>query len=114
MNDEASARVSMPQTEQEAADRAVDRSALLDGEDPDSRHLDDAEHWIAVYTELIAFKETVLTSTAEEMADMEHAEARSEAKHVDVKVLRAELDRFRKRLIFWQQRHIELCREGGS
>src|SRR5579864_1455765 len=96
-------------TPEDAARRAVDQEALLDGEDPDSPHLDDAEHWISVYHELIEFKASVLASSADEIAGLDHKESRGEAKHVDVTILRAELERFRRRMAFWQDR-LELLR----
>lgn len=96
----------------EAVIRAVDGDTLLEGEDPDTPHIEDADHWISVYRELIAFKRSLLDSTNEDAAQLDHREARQEATHVDGAILRAELERFRRRLQFWQERRVEL--EGRS
>lgn len=101
-------------TPEDAALRAVDQDALLEGEDPASPHVDDAEHWISVYRELIEFKASVLGASAGEIADLDHKESRSEAKQVDVPILRAELERFRRRLAFWQARLEQLRSEGRT
>ncbi|MFN2582982.1 MAG: hypothetical protein ABR498_09615 [Candidatus Dormibacteria bacterium] len=103
-----------PGSVEERAARAVKQDTLLEGEDPQSPYIDDAEHWIAVYRELIQFKESVLSSTASELAELEHREARIEAKHVDVAILAAELERFRRRLAFWQERYADLCKRGST
>ena len=88
----------------EAAERAVDETALLDGEDPASTHPEDVTHWINAYTELIAFKEGLLNTSRSEIAEMENPNARKEADAVDVTILAAELDRYQKRLRFWTRR----------
>ena len=38
---------------EEAADKAVDPDRLLEGEDPSTTYLDDATHWVTVYSELL-------------------------------------------------------------
>jgi len=93
---------------QEAAERIVDDDALLEGEDPSSDLAEDAEHWISVYRELIAYKNTLLGASAEEIADFEHRESRGEAREVDVVILRTELGRHERRLAFWLARLDEL------
>ena len=52
---------------QQAAERSVDDDALLEGEDPSSDLVEDAEHWIAVYRELVSYKRTLLGTSAEEI-----------------------------------------------
>jgi hypothetical protein len=97
----------------QAAERAVDETALLDGEDPGSTHPEDVTHWINAYTELIAFKEELLNSSRSEIAEMENPNARKEAHAVDVTILAAELDRFQKRLRFWTRRGEDLHVNGA-
>lgn len=97
----------------DAVVRAIDQDALLDGEDPTSPHLEDADHWISVYRELIDFKESLLNSSQEDAAQLEHPEARTEATHVDGTILLAELERFRRRLEFWKQRQEQLSERAG-
>ncbi|TMD10578.1 MAG: hypothetical protein E6J02_00515 [Chloroflexi bacterium] len=57
---------------------------LLQGEDPNSRHIDDAWHWTAVYVELLQFAEG-------------HAPER--------------VDLYRSRLQFWRKRELDLTAE---
>jgi len=93
---------------QQAAERSVDDDALLEGEDPSSDLVEDAEHWISVYRELTAYKRTLLGTSAEEIAEFEHHESRGEAREVDVVILRTELGRLERRLAFWLARLEEL------
>jgi hypothetical protein len=97
----------------EAAERAVDQTALLDGEDPASKHPEDVLHWINAYSELIHFKEGLLNKSHNEIAEMENPNARREADAVDVTILGAELDRYQKRLRFWKQRREDLHLKGA-
>ena len=90
----------------------VQRDRLLEGEDPSSKLLDDAAHWIAVYSELVLFKDRLVTSAETGARELTEALARTEAVEVDLPVLLAERDRLRKRLDFWKERRRELS--GGS
>lgn len=94
-----------------AARRAVEPTGLLKGEDPESRHPNDVEHWIHAYSELVEFKEGVLGKSRGEISDMDNASSRKEATEVDVTILSAELARYRQRLDFWLQRREELQTE---
>jgi hypothetical protein len=91
----------------DAAEEAVDRDRLLDGEDPATRRLEDATHWVSVYGELLAFKEEVL-ARIEQLAASMQAEAAREVEQTDRPVLRAEARRLRRRLEFWRARALEL------
>ena len=53
-----------------AADEAVASDRFLPGEDPSSREADDATRWIAVYSELLTFKQRILQESTEEAAAM--------------------------------------------
>jgi DNA-binding response OmpR family regulator len=90
-----------------AAKAAVDPERLIEGENPETKHPDDARHWVAIYYELLSFKEGVLARVYQEMATMSEA-ARTEVARTDQPVLEAELDRLRRRLEFWRRRHWEL------
>jgi len=94
-----------PQT---AARAAVDPDRLLEGEDPETPHPDEAQHWIEVYTELLNFKERAVATAHESLSTMPEADARREAVQTDLIVLEAERDRLRRRLEFWKQRHLDL------
>ena len=94
----------------EAAAKSVDPDRLLDGEDPDTTYLDDALHWVAVYTELLSVKRDLVTTSEDRLESMQ-AESRREVASTDLVVLDSEMKRFSRRLEFWRQRCVEL---GGS
>lgn len=100
-----------PQT---AAREAVDPDRLLEGEDPESPHPEEARRWIEVYTELLTFKERALATAHEGLAKMPEADARREAVRTDFSVLEAERDRLRRRLEFWKKRHLDLSMSTAS
>ena len=93
---------------QKAAGEAVDPDRLLEGEDPETRHPEEANHWIEVYTELLTFKERAVATAHQSVAQMPEVDARVEATRTDMAVLEAERDRIRRRLDFWKRRHLEL------
>ena len=95
----------------EAADQAVDHDRLLAGEDPTTRHVEDAEMWTAVYGELTAFKQDLVASTEARVAAM-LPEGAQELRETDLPILRAEAERLNRRLEFWRRRLNELS--GGS
>ncbi len=95
---------------EQAAEDAVDEERLLEGENPASRHLDDATHWVQVYGELLAVKRDLLGTAENALADLE-PEARREVASTDLVVLDAEMKRFSRRLTYWRERCVEL---GGS
>ncbi len=90
--------------EQVKADR------LLDGEDPETSYVEDAAHWITVYSELVLFKERLVDAAQGGMLHLSDPLARQEATEVDLPVLLAERDRLRKRLDFWKEKQRELGR----
>lgn len=99
-----------PEKAEKAADRAVSEERLLPGEDPSSRHPEDATHWIAVYSQLLAFKQEILRQSTDRAAVMITA-AQREVENTDLIVLRAEAARLERRLGFWRQR---LADSGGA
>src|ERR1700730_19269582 len=88
---------------EQAALEQVEPDRLLEGEDEDSQHLDDAEHWVKVYKELLEFKRSVLATTEEHVGTME-PDASVEVQKTDLKALHAEALRFERRLVFWRSR----------
>jgi hypothetical protein len=94
--------------DERAGEEAADPDRLLPGEDPASPYLDDAQKWVEVYDELLRFKNRLLGVADETLADLQDKPARSEVIETDRIVLRAEVDRFHKRLSFWQRRLAEL------
>lgn len=87
---------------------ATDPHRLMPGEDPDTPHADDAEHWIEVYRELMEYKDRLLAVTRETLDQVPDEEARREVAETDQTVITAERDRFSKRLAFWTRRLTEL------
>jgi hypothetical protein len=90
------------------AQEQVDSDRLLEGEDPQTRYVEDAAHWVTVYSELLLFKERLVDSAQGGLLDITDAVARQEATSTDLQVLLAERARLRGRLEFWKGRQREL------
>lgn len=76
---------------------------LLPGEDPATPYPEDAPHWVAVYDELVHFKQELvaqLKAKQDEVTPPAAAEL-----HKDEVDLRAELERLQLHLRYWQERH---------
>jgi hypothetical protein len=95
-----------------AALDAVEPDRLLPGEDERTPHMDDALHWMKVYSELLDFKRRLLLVTDERLVAMGDA-ARAEVEGTDLKVLQAEADRLERRFDFWTA-HAASLREPSS
>lgn len=103
-----------PQRPGEARDKAAMDAAgaiaspdrLLPGEVSDTRHLEDVEHWIAVYSELLAFKKRLLDTTGDEAEELS-ADARAEVERTDSTATKREAERLAGRLGFWRRRREE-------
>ena len=102
------------QLEKRASAHAVDPDRLLDGEDPTTRYVEDAAHWITVYSELLLFKERLVDTADEALRNMTELLARDEVSSTDLVVLTAERDRLRRRLDYWKERQRELSRRRPS
>jgi DNA-binding response OmpR family regulator len=87
----------------EIAQAAVDQERLLEGENPQTQHPEDARRWLAVYSELFAYKEGVIARTHRAVEQLA-PEAAAEIERTDLPILFEERDRFRRRLHYWQQR----------
>ena len=92
-----------PEEASEAAQDTVEPDRLLPGEDERTPHMDDAQHWMKVYGELLDFKRRLLIVTDERLVSMGDA-ARAEVEGTDLKVLKAEADRLERRFDFWTAR----------
>lgn len=90
-----------------AAMAALADDRLLEGEDPQTEHPADARRWMAAYTELLAYKESVFVRTSRALDELGRDSAKEIAR-TDLEVLAEERDRFRRRLGFWQRRVREL------
>ena len=82
----------------------LDEDRLLPGEDPIGALTEDADHWIAVYSELLDFKKFMLDGAAARAAAMTQPESRVEVETTDLTVARAEAERFSRRLAYWRGR----------
>jgi hypothetical protein len=94
--------------DERAGEEAADPQRLLPGEDPASPYPDDAQKWIEVYDELLRFKNRLLDVAEDTIKDLHDKPARKEVIDTDRIVLRAEVERFHRRLSFWQRRLSEL------
>ena len=81
----------------------------MEGEDPRTTHVEDARHWVSVYTQMFEFKERLLARVNEELRQLP-APASKTVRHEDVPLLEAERDRVERQLEFWRRRHWELAR----
>jgi hypothetical protein len=95
-----------------AAEKAMDGDRLLPGEDPASQYLDDALHWLSVYTELLQAKAAMQEALNERLSQTTEAVAREEIGGTDVVILEREMRRFQDRIDFWRGRIKELKERG--
>jgi DNA-binding response OmpR family regulator len=93
--------------QERAALAVVDSDRLIEGENPDTRHADDARRWLVVYTELVAYKESVLLRSRQAV-EVLSPESGREIRDTDIPLLERERDRFVGRLEFWRRRAREL------
>ncbi len=82
----------------------------LPHEDVDSPFIEDAQHWIAVYDELLTVKRLLL-DRAEEVLKGSSDDALREA-NVDQRLLRAQAARYEVRRSYWVRRAEELLALG--
>jgi DNA-binding response OmpR family regulator len=80
---------------------------LLEGENPASTYRQDARHWIAVYRQMIAFKDQLLGRMRAQLDTLPPA-ARQDVIDNDVRVLELQLNRYMRRIDFWYARQWEL------
>jgi len=80
---------------------------LLEGEDPASAYKQDARHWIAVYRQMISFKEELLRRMRAQ-ADTLPPAGRRDVMENDVSLIEIQLTRYQRRIEFWFNRQWEL------
>jgi hypothetical protein len=93
----------------QAAGEATDISRLLPGEDPATQYEDDARHWVVVYSELLKTKTKLLDSLLQEIERAGDPAVTDELDR-DQAIMLSEIDRFNRRIQFWQQRERSLRR----
>jgi DNA-binding response OmpR family regulator len=80
---------------------------LLEGEDPQTVFAHDARHWIAVYREMIDFKDQLLARVEDQLRRLPKA-ARSDVTDNDIGLIQDQLDRYKRRIEFWYSKQWEL------
>lgn len=78
------------------------------GEDPNTKHVEDARHWVAIYTQMLEFKERLLERTQADAARLP-APARDKVRQEDIQALEDERRKVEQRLDFWRRRHWDLA-----
>jgi len=78
--------------------RIVDFTRLMEGENRDSYDASDIAHWRAVYTDLIRFKEGLLSETKDHIQKV--PDTHKELAGVDIPFLQAEMERLRSCLLY--------------
>jgi hypothetical protein len=82
--------------------RIIDFTRLLEGENRANYAADDIAHWRAVYTDLVRFKEQLLSQTREHIQKV--PETNRELGGIDIPFLEAEMERLQRGLAFWESR----------
>ena len=85
----------------------VQSDRLLEGENPTTMFKQDARHWIAVYRQMISFKDGLLSRMQTHVKTLPPA-GRRDVMENDVGVLVMQLSRYQRRLEFWYSRQWEL------
>jgi DNA-binding response OmpR family regulator len=80
---------------------------LLEGEDPRSLVAHDARHWIAVYREMISFKDDLLARISSQLDGLPPP-ALQDVLDNDVGMIQEQLERYRRRIEYWFARQWEL------
>jgi DNA-binding response OmpR family regulator len=80
---------------------------LLEGENPNTLFPQDARHWIAVYREMIAFKDQLLARINDQILRLPRA-ARSDVADNDIGLIENQLERYRRRIEYWYARQWDL------
>lgn len=81
-------------------------SPLEEGEDLDSGDAEDADHWVAVYSELLEFKQDLLREIERQTREMSEEAARLASSNHRAFLL--ELRRLEPHLEYWRGRREEL------
>jgi hypothetical protein len=90
-----------------AAWEGADLERTIVGEDPTSDSLEDARHWVAVYSHLVKLEQELFDVLAKMIPRMP-TDAKREAEETNLPLLASQAERFRHRLAFWSKRKREL------
>ena len=80
---------------------------LQAGEDVESPYLEDAEHWVSVYSELVEFKRDLLREIDSHVIDADHLHSEQEMGR-DRQATELELERIQLHLDYWLERQRDL------
>ncbi len=92
------------------AGEAIDPARRLNGEPAESNRPEEIEHWIAVYSELTAYKERLLADLLGRLPAIELVAA-AEIRGIDLAIIRRQLAHYEERLAFWLARAAQVARE---
>lgn len=84
------------------------REHLQVGEDVESPLLEDAEHWVSVYSELVAFKRDLLREIDQHVVDAGLPQSKDEMER-DRQASELELERIQLHLDYWRERRDKLA-----
>src|SRR5260370_16967679 len=84
-----------------APDKVVDPDRLLPGEEPATTNLDDIDHWLSVYSELLGFKQRLVDTTEQAAAELDHSDAQAEGADTALTLLEREPNRPWSHLPYW-------------
>lgn len=90
-----------------AAWEGADLERPIDGEDPESASLRDAQRWVAVYRHLVNLEQELFDVMARMIPSMP-PDAQKEAETTNLPLIASQVERFRHRLDFWTRRRDEL------
>lgn len=76
---------------------------LIEGEDPNATDTATAKHWLLVYGQLLETKSGLLADLRKGMESMD-PDARDEMIVTDEALLQAQVERFGRRIAFWESR----------
>jgi hypothetical protein len=97
-----------PRPDIDAAVRAGDWEQAMEGEGiPDEATIEHALYWRRIYVEILAMEEQVL-ERIDQLMSTQADEVRREVELTNVPVVVAQVERFRRRLGYWQARVNEL------
>ena len=82
---------------------AADPDRLLEGEDSAATDAATAEHWLLVYRQMLDTKSGLLADLRRDMATMD-PDARDEMAKTDESLLDSQVNRFGRRIAFWESR----------
>ena len=92
-----------------AAWEGADLDRKMEGEDPSSASLADAQRWVGVYHHLVSLEQELFDVLARMIPTMP-SDAQKEAEQTNLPVIASQVERFRHRLAIWQGRRDELDR----